>query len=934
MGSGASKDSSGSLKRTQTKDERVREAHKRAPKSKDSDEFHNACMVVFQNADKDGNGILDNDEFWSVLESKTLNLKLSKEEMESIKNKADMDNDGGITYTEFIPVVRDLLTQVYAKKDNDWNDWCKITQKEGGKVLYMNKRTGQTQHNVPPNYQDERVEERQFDYITLEDGTEVTTYVEDTGQRMFMDWDLSEWQPFPDEWYAASSMKGGEDGGAAGGEDEALLDEKNDPRVGEYVHATRGTFPTYLFENTRNTRLYFDEPVGQWARMPLAWERNVSEVKADLTEMSKCFPNWKNVDEMLLALRECNYDLQDTLVFVDINYNFGGEAGESAAAAGGGKAPFGRRASGQRPETPPGSMSVAAASRIDELERQVVELTKNLDAQKEHHEETHTTAVASLTREKTKVEGEVQRKERIATEAQEKVDDLAEENVDLKARLSEAEKKIVAYQGDADRMKGLETDLEVAKATGGGGGGGGDGASAAQEKALKEKTDKLNDMRMENVALKLKAQTLKDKLASPAGGPQTMKFLKECYTKVKHCQDEKNAAAKEYKQSMDELQKMFTEVISSNKKIADNTKEQVADITKKYRAEQMQRRLLYNQVQELRGNIRVFARVRSDDRNPCMMKFPDDNNLLVTHLDSTKKPINYEFEHVYSNKSKQEDVFKDTEALCMSCVDGYNVCIMAYGQTGSGKTYTMQGPPDNPGVNRRAIAKLIQHTDEREEVDFHLSVSVLEVYNEKLFDLLTGDRSKPLSIHQGADGTYVGDLTSDVVKTEADVQETMAKAEKHRSVSSTKMNSDSSRSHLLLQLMVVGQNKISGQRTFGKLTLVDLAGSERISKTEAAGERLVEAAAINKSLTALGQVFQALATNSPHVPYRNSKLTHALQDSLGGDSKTCVFVALSPLESNLAESHSTLKFGQNIRKIELGPATKKKGGPPKPKGRK
>jgi len=132
---------------------------------------------------------------------------------------------------------------------------------------------------------------------------------------------------------------------------------------------------------------------------------------------------------------------------------------------------------------------------------------------------------------------------------------------------------------------------------------------------------------------------------------------------------------------------------------------------------------------------------------------------------------------------------------------------------------------------------------------------------------------------------------------------------------------------------VVGQNKISNQRTFGKLTLVDLAGSERISKTEAAGERLVEAAAINKSLTALGQVFQALATNSPHVPYRNSKLTHALQDSLGGDSKTCVFVALSPLESNLAESHSTLKFGQNIRKIELGPATKQKkgGGPPRPK---
>ena len=206
-----------------------------------------------------------------------------------------------------------------------------------------------------------------------------------------------------------------------------------------------------------------------------------------------------------------------------------------------------------------------------------------------------------------------------------------------------------------------------------------------------------------------------------------------------------------------------------------------------------------------------------------------------------------------------------------------------------------------------------------------------QVYNEKLYDLLTGDRTKGLDIHQGPDGTYIGNLSSEFVHTPADVQATMDKGEKHRSVASTKMNSDSSRSHLMLQLKVVGVNKISHVRTVGKLTLVDLAGSERISKTEASGDRLVEAAAINKSLTALGQVFAALANNSPHVPYRNSKLTHALQDSLGGDSKTCVFVALSPLESNLAETHSTLKFGQNIRKIELGPATRRTGaGPPKP----
>jgi kinesin family protein C2/C3 len=124
------------------------------------------------------------------------------------------------------------------------------------------------------------------------------------------------------------------------------------------------------------------------------------------------------------------------------------------------------------------------------------------------------------------------------------------------------------------------------------------------------------------------------------------------------------------------------------------------------------------------------------------------------------------------------------------------------------------------------------------------------------------------------------------------------------------MNSQSSRSHLLLQIVVTSKNTITNVTTVGKLTLVDLAGSERVSKSEATGQRLVEAAAINKSLSALGQVFTALRTNQPHVPYRNSKLTHVLQDSLGGDAKTCVFVNVSPAESNLPETIGTLKFGQ------------------------
>ena len=142
----------------------------------------------------------------------------------------------------------------------------------------------------------------------------------------------------------------------------------------------------------------------------------------------------------------------------------------------------------------------------------------------------------------------------------------------------------------------------------------------------------------------------------------------------------------------------------------------------------------------------------------------------------------------------------------------------------------------------------------------------------------------------------------------------------NRSVGATKMNTNSSRSHLLLLLKLHGTNRVTNAVTRGTLTLVDLAGSERISKTEATGQRLVEAAAINKSLSALGQVFAALRTNAMHVPYRNSKLTQLMQSSLGGDGKACLFVNVSPLASNLSETASTLQFGSAAKQVELGKA--------------
>jgi kinesin family protein C2/C3 len=247
------------------------------------------------------------------------------------------------------------------------------------------------------------------------------------------------------------------------------------------------------------------------------------------------------------------------------------------------------------------------------------------------------------------------------------------------------------------------------------------------------------------------------------------------------------------------------------------------------------------------------------------------------------------------------------------------VCIIAYGQTGSGKTYTMMGTEDNPGVNRRAVAELLRVCAEREQVEYTVKVSLLEIYNERFVDLLTDipvmEQQCDLRQDPKTKQAYVTNLTARTVTSIENVVQTLNDGEKNRSTASTKMNSVSSRSHLLLQLQIEGRDKIGGQVTNGKLTMVDLAGSERISKTAATGQRLVEAAAINKSLSALGQVFTALRVGQSHVPYRNSKLTHILEDSLGGNAKTCVFINVSPAESNLPETQSTLQFGAAITKI-------------------
>ncbi|KAG6750492.1 hypothetical protein POTOM_044988 [Populus tomentosa] len=356
-------------------------------------------------------------------------------------------------------------------------------------------------------------------------------------------------------------------------------------------------------------------------------------------------------------------------------------------------------------------------------------------------------------------------------------------------------------------------------------------------------------------------------------------------------------------------------------------------LKKKYLQELSERKRLYNEVIELKGNIKVFCRCRPLNQveitngSNHVVEFDSslDNELQIISSDSSKKQ--FKFDHVFRPEDNQEAVFVQTKPIVTSVLDGYNVCIFAYGQTGTGKTFTMEGNPENRGVNYRTLDELFRLSQERSGVmRYELFVSMLEVYNEKIKDLLVENSNQPtkkLEIKQTAEGTQeVPGLVEAQVNGTEDVWELLKSGSRARSVGSTSANELSSRSHCLLRVTVRGENLIDGQKTRSHLWMVDLAGSERVGKIDVEGERLKESQFINKSLSALGDVIAALASKTGHIPYRNSKLTHMLQSSLGGDCKTLMFVQISPSAADVGETICSLNFASRVRGIESGPARK------------
>ncbi|XP_022823519.1 kinesin-like protein Klp68D isoform X2 [Spodoptera litura] len=259
--------------------------------------------------------------------------------------------------------------------------------------------------------------------------------------------------------------------------------------------------------------------------------------------------------------------------------------------------------------------------------------------------------------------------------------------------------------------------------------------------------------------------------------------------------------------------------------------------------------------------------------------------------------------------------------LVASVLDGFNGCVFAYGQTGTGKTHTMEGTADHEGIIPRAFRHIWAHIENSASPDVtHLvSCSYIELYLEDVRDLLSKDCKKLTIRGQELNGFYIPEMTSVVCKSAAEMVRVMRAGNRNRAAGRTDMNEHSSRSHAVFLVTVETAHRKTNRIRVGKLNLVDLAGSERQRKTGASAERLREASRINQALSSLGNVISALAENSPHVPYRDSKLTRILQDSLGGNSKTIMIANIGPASYNYDETITTLRYAHRAKAIKNKP---------------
>ena len=353
--------------------------------------------------------------------------------------------------------------------------------------------------------------------------------------------------------------------------------------------------------------------------------------------------------------------------------------------------------------------------------------------------------------------------------------------------------------------------------------------------------------------------------------------------------------------------------------------EKVHILTQKLKNEKYLRRKIHNRYMYLRGNLRVMCRVRpflpSEKINKkSQMETMIINNDSISICQENKQEKNFEYDYIFDTKSTQKDVYEEVTLLIQSMVQGNNICIIAYGQTCTGKTYTIQGPNSkNPGIVPRAARELFLILNNFSKSNYfesiRLSLTIIEIYNEQIYNLL--EESTPnLTMYEDASGNLIiPDLNPISINNFDEANKLFKLAARFRHTSSTEYNDRSSRSHCIFsfQLKLTGKD---GRIIRSTLHIIDLAGSERISKSQSKDEKLrKESICINLSLHSLSTVLNSIALKANHIPYRDSKLTHFLKDSLNENYNILLILLVSPNVKDINETISTLQFGERIVKI-------------------
>ncbi|XP_034847963.1 kinesin-like protein KIF25 [Mirounga leonina] len=421
------------------------------------------------------------------------------------------------------------------------------------------------------------------------------------------------------------------------------------------------------------------------------------------------------------------------------------------------------------------------------------------------------------------------------------------------------------------------------------------------------------------------------------------------------------------------------------------------EVSARYELEKQKRKMLHNRLVELKGNIRVHCRIRpplpfdkefddltsQDGSVPAGVVHAIDDETILVKCDRPAHPLinkTYNFERVYGPAESQQVVFGDVCPLLTSLLDGYNVCVLAYGQTGCGKSYTMLGPhskearipPWGPhsdlGIMPRAAGELFRLISENPSKSLKVDVSIVEVYNNDILDLLAKERRTEVSGPKRDAPTSkaakreVSPPTRQPVHSAEDFIALAAGSLQLRAQLATQVHARSSRSHLIITATLTAASPcdspadrqspgppLEGRPAWGrvspgspgaqrpaeqvhaKLQLVDLAGSECVGVSGVTGSALRETSFINRSLAALADVLGALSERRGHIPYRNSQLTHFLQDVLGGDAKLLVILCVSPCRTHVAETLRCLGFGARVRQVQRGQAGGGSVAPRKPR---